>query len=594
MNIKVPRKSTDSSSSDFFPVPVYEKTKTKSPQEISSSSISISPIPSPNERKEKVQIQLQNCAGSQYPCLHCGVKYSTIDNLKAHQNFYCTKRRNEKDSSALLEGEQQHQDLSVEPDYGEGYVMSTSQQQGAPLLGHNNKGLLQCRRCKLAIPEDQLGPHSKVCLGSNGAVVSYGSGPVMGLLTSASGDGNVGGGRGGGGVGWKCPCCDTYSPTVSQAQKHLEVHTGIKAFKCLLCGYRGKEFSKVGYIHKLRYANSLLYIAGNTLRGMRTHIRTHFDKRVSDLLEGEYMTCITANDVDHNASTPLSHPINKSFNATTSSDTKVNHHHAELPNNRQGGEKNKLNHLRSATSPGSLSLELQQDVKIFSSPEESSSSTMMEKVENNNRASNCTLCTYTSSYRGNIIRHMKLVHKISEESADKILTEMTNSIVKVHSNNSTSEELLDDYQRDSLDRKLNLLPSPKNIHIKEFDDGPILSNNIASSGMENTGNQRRNKNINGRGGVGKGRDNKSDGECGERNCTSRSSSPEEEEENDQDKDGLSTLQKKEKPCAVKYCKSCDIYFNHLSTFDAHRKSYCSAAAASLNNKAAERAETPVQ
>ncbi len=29
---------------------------------------------------------------------------------------------------------------------------------------------------------------------------------------------------------------------------------------------------------------------GNTLRGMRTHIRTHFDKRVSDLMEGEYMT----------------------------------------------------------------------------------------------------------------------------------------------------------------------------------------------------------------------------------------------------------------------------------------------------------------
>ncbi|OXA64727.1 Zinc finger protein ush [Folsomia candida] len=555
MSIKVPRKSTDSSSSDFFPLPVYEKTKSRSPQGI-SSSISISPVASPNERKQEKQ-QVQNFVGGQHPCMHCGVKYSTIDNLKAHQSFYCTKRRNGKDSISL-EGDADELavgNIKSEQDSVEGYGMSHSQP-----LSSNNKGLLQCGKCKLAIPDSQLTTHIKVCLGSN-VTLPYGPG-LPGLMTPATT--TTLGGEGGNRTGWKCPCCDTYSPTVSQAQKHLECHTGIKAFKCLLCGYRG-----------------------NTLRGMRTHIRTHFDRasRVSDLLEGEYMTCITANDVEHNVTTPTNKSFSSSSEPRRSLGSLVNHHPA---NSRQSAEKNKLNHsppttsgsvvtttTTIASSPGSPPQELvPQDIKLFSTPEGSSSSIMEEKAENNNRAGNCTLCNYTSSYRGNIIKHMKSVHKISEEAADKILTDMS-SIIKVHS----TSELDDDYSSERSDRKLNLSPGGKNTHIKEADGA--VSNNVSSSGMEVASHRR--KNINGRG-CGD-RDEKSDVDCAERNCTSRSSSPEE------DVDGLSTLQKKEKPCAVKYCKSCDIYFNHLSTFDAHRKSYCSAT---LNNKAAERAETPVQ
>lgn len=68
-------------------------------------------------------------------------------------------------------------------------------------------------------------------------------------------------GRGGSGEGgWKCPCCDVVSATAAAAQRHMEAHAGVKAFRCTICRYRG-----------------------NTLRGMRTHIRMHFPKKPADL-----------------------------------------------------------------------------------------------------------------------------------------------------------------------------------------------------------------------------------------------------------------------------------------------------------------------
>lgn len=61
-------------------------------------------------------------------------------------------------------------------------------------------------------------------------------------------------------AGWKCPCCDVVSPTAAAAQRHMESHAGVRAFRCTICRYRG-----------------------NTLRGMRTHIRMHFPKKPADL-----------------------------------------------------------------------------------------------------------------------------------------------------------------------------------------------------------------------------------------------------------------------------------------------------------------------
>lgn len=123
--------------------------------------------------------------------------------------------------------------------------------------------------------------------------------------------------------GWKCPCCDVVSPTAAAAQRHMEAHGGIKAFRCTICRYRG-----------------------NTLRGMRTHIRMHFtNKKPADLQEESYISCVVEDE------------------------------------------------SREATSP---------------SP-----------AVAGERMHRCKSCAYTSTYRGNVVRHSRLVHATDEPEEEQ-------------------------------------------------------------------------------------------------------------------------------------------------------------------------------
>lgn len=129
--------------------------------------------------------------GHQYQqliCLACGIKFTSLDNLNAHQAYYCLKR-NELDR--------------------------------------------KCGKCRSILePGHQCNVVTNTTAG--------------GVAASAL-------------AGWKCPCCDIISPTASAAQRHMESHTGVKAYRCIVCRYKG-----------------------NTLRGMRTHIRMHFKNRSPD------------------------------------------------------------------------------------------------------------------------------------------------------------------------------------------------------------------------------------------------------------------------------------------------------------------------
>ncbi|XP_012548433.1 zinc finger protein ush isoform X3 [Bombyx mori] len=123
--------------------------------------------------------------------------------------------------------------------------------------------------------------------------------------------------------GWKCPCCDVVSPTAAAAQRHMEAHAGVKAFRCTICRYRG-----------------------NTLRGMRTHIRMHFNnKKPADLQEESYIACVLEDE------------------------------------------------SREATSP--------------------SPAVAGERVHR------CSSCAYTSTYRGNVVRHARLVHATDEPDEEQ-------------------------------------------------------------------------------------------------------------------------------------------------------------------------------
>ncbi|RZC35255.1 zf-C2H2 6 domain containing protein, partial [Asbolus verrucosus] len=132
--------------------------------------------------------------------------------------------------------------------------------------------------------------------------------------------------------GWKCPCCEVVSPTASAAQRHMESHSGVKAYRCTICRYKG-----------------------NTLRGMRTHIRMHFDKRSPDLQEEKYITYILEDD---------------------------------------GANVMEVNVSPATGTPGVI------DDRAVSPSSEG-------RVEH---LHHCNQCLYSSAYKANVLRHAKIAH----------------------------------------------------------------------------------------------------------------------------------------------------------------------------------------
>ncbi|PNF27198.1 hypothetical protein B7P43_G06490 [Cryptotermes secundus] len=115
----------------------------------------------------------------QFICAACGIKFTSYDNLTAHQAYYCPKRT---ELMAKTAAETVSDKTPV----------STAR---------------KCVKCKVAVPGDQLAAHQ--CFSVSGS------------------------------SGWKCPCCDVVSPTASAAQKHMDSHSGVKAFRCIICRYKG-------------------------------------------------------------------------------------------------------------------------------------------------------------------------------------------------------------------------------------------------------------------------------------------------------------------------------------------------------------------
>ncbi|XP_044742618.1 zinc finger protein ush isoform X2 [Chrysoperla carnea] len=162
-----------------------------------TSKTATSPPTSPIQSVDKVSPTGQY---QQLICAACGIKFTSLDNLNAHQAYYCLKRNELPAAIKLAEAD-----------------------------------VRRCVKCK------QIAEPGHQCV-------------LVGPPTG----------------GWKCPCCDVISSTANAAQRHMETHSGVKAYRCTICRYKG-----------------------NTLRGMRTHIRMHLGKRTADLQgEEKYITCV--------------------------------------------------------------------------------------------------------------------------------------------------------------------------------------------------------------------------------------------------------------------------------------------------------------
>ncbi|XP_022918894.2 zinc finger protein ush isoform X1 [Onthophagus taurus] len=314
-------------------------------------------------------------------CMACGIKFTSLDNLNAHQAYYCLKR-NEVDTR-------------------------------------------RCGRCRgVAEPGHQ-------CVAASN-------------------------------MGYKCPCCDFVSPTPSAAQRHMESHSGVKAYRCTICRYKG-----------------------NTLRGMRTHIRMHFDKRSPDLQEENYITYI----MDDESTTETLPPQIQSTPNSSIDDR--------------------------ATSPSS---------------------------ENSKDAIHqCNLCSYSSTYKANVVRHVKLVHDVVQSSGP-----MSNGSDKSRNAKDLDEEEEIIIKKEAMEPEVIIAPVEETVKEEFVEVAKDVKPPKISLAEE-----------------------------------------------------ADILQEAAKP-GPKYCKSCDISFNYYNSFVAHKKFYCSSHAGEIavnntnnNNPTTRAAETSV-
>ncbi|GLH14256.1 Zinc finger protein ush, partial [Gryllus bimaculatus] len=386
----------------------------------------------------------------QFICAACGIKFTSFDNLTAHQSYYCPKRSE----------------------------LTTSKPEVA-----SEKVGRKCSKCKMMIPADQVVTHQ--CAAPVGASNSSGSG----------------------GAGWKCPCCEVVSPTASAAQRHMETHSKVKAFRCTICRYKG-----------------------NTLRGMRTHIRMHFEKRAADLQEENYITCILSDETDSTTSVTI----------PPQSKTEGSGNAGEIPPNE------------SPANEGSR----------------------VEKLHF------CDLCNYSSTYKGNVVRHYKLVHnKTSNNIPDDCSFSSSSSVdaKSIIGDGEVRSQLTNlGHSVNNVGDEDESLKADQTVDIsvkqeREIDDSEVIEDYSEGDKISEIKNEPR-----------------SLSDVEDAHVADKSSKGESKSGDTEDTDPLELSGNKVKPPGPKYCKSCDISFQYLSTFVAHKKFYCSSHAGENNgNRTAE-------
>ncbi|XP_016945342.2 zinc finger protein ush isoform X1 [Drosophila suzukii] len=351
-------------------------------------------------------------AYQQLICAACGIKYTSLDNLRAHQNYYCPKG---------------------------GAAAATAATPSDP--GQLALVKEKCGKCKTL---HEIGLPCPPPVTNPLAAPTTNSQPASNSLN-------------------KCPVCGVVSPTAALAKKHMEMHGTVKAYRCSICQYKG-----------------------NTLRGMRTHIRTHFDKKTSDVNEEHYMTCI----FEEEGST--------------------------------------------------LTQEL--------SPAAGASATVAhDSMDHPSQMFNCDYCNYASTYKGNVLRHMKLMHphvainspSISPDTRDQDVTSNPTPNHHSSSDGSNGEAASFHIKSEPLD------PPPTLSLVHENNNSPISTPHIKAEPME----------------IGT--------DVAPGGLVPPMASPL----------GNSSVAAAAAAVAAaevmkKYCSTCDISFNYVKTYLAHKQFYC--------------------
>uniref|UniRef100_A0A1A9WUM3 Zinc finger protein ush n=1 Tax=Glossina brevipalpis TaxID=37001 RepID=A0A1A9WUM3_9MUSC len=390
-------------------------------------------------------------AYQQLICAACGIKYTSLDNLRAHQNYYCSP----KGTAAAAA------------------VVAAAATDSNPISQAKEK----CNKCK-NIHEIGLPCPPPPALQQQQTLIPSST-------TAGGNNQNV----------YKCPLCDAVSLTATESRKHIETHGTVKAFRCTICRYKG-----------------------NTLRGMRTHVRMHFDKKTTDLNEEHYMSCILEDE-------SIEIPSPASLNTE---------HLAQ-----------QQKHLQQAAAAAAVAAGFQQ-----------------QQQQQGQQVFNCDICSYTSTYKGNVLRHMKLVHphivtnspSMSPEDGDLEIADVGSVTSSVNGDNNVNSFAI---KTEPIEHTTNPISSTPSIMLNPHDNNnsPLLNTGTTTNPNELMMPLIKSEPVE----ISTDPPNPTSPP----NLRSPALGP---------PPPLNTTP--EENINQKYCQTCDISFNYMKTYLAHKQFYC--------------------
>lgn len=354
-----------------------------SPSVLSSreaASVSPSSLISPNKQSTVFQ----------YYCVACGIKYTSYDNLQAHQKHYCKRNNTAAGASATNVNTIAKSVSPANPLSSPSPVPFSAQQLLTPQL-LSTVAAAAGLGPQTSNPEAMLDFSSVDSLSSNfnalmAAAVAksnlVGPPPPPPSGATFGGDFNCS----------KCKAsyvsqetlaahvCSADFRVVEKTEKSPNVTpstSSLQTYKCTICGYKG-----------------------HTMRGMRTHVRVHNAELASGGCEEDFIV----------QNTDLPEPSNGRRGANHGNSlANVARHRRRSAASIDG------NYIPHSTPSQAESIDRgyldsrRRDIDTGGSNDASGGNSGVQTHK-------CQYCPYASNYKGNVMRHVKLVHKVIKDT----------------------------------------------------------------------------------------------------------------------------------------------------------------------------------
>ncbi|XP_074599071.1 zinc finger protein ush isoform X2 [Brevipalpus obovatus] len=434
---------------------------------------------------------------SQYYCVACGIRFTSLDNLHAHQTYYCLKR-----NSVSTTPTKASYIVSIP---GSGSEVSCIKCKATYC---NEEAFLShvCSEMNFNVITSSLPSNSsKAALAANLHQLS--SLTVPGLNSASSppfSQAQITSALAAAAAVQSACSMGSTAISVSGAQASSSANSN-QFFRCTICGYKG-----------------------HTLRGMRTHVRIHQDK-IQGVPEESFIVSI-----DESSQPPIKarNMINPRRRRRSLEPFGNNSNNSSNNNNNQSGsnENNK---------PLSLANSIHSEISSENDDTASISENEISKPFGDS-VHNCQFCYYSSTYKGNVVRHIKLVHKelvnvLSASNGGGSTHSRKDSLAGVvgDCDESFSAVMNDSSQSD--DHPLDLHANSRNATSESPNQSPRHGNSPNPSSNPQPGSSASNDAL-----------------------SNNNNSPQ------------------SRKVVPKYCRSCDISFQFLASFIAHKKYYCSS------------------